>query len=292
MHMAPKSALRLALATTFAFFAAELAGGLWTRSLGLVSDSLHMLLDSTALGLSLLALTWAERPANPVQTYGFKRAEVLAAFFNAMLLMGLSAVLIVRALGRLAEPVAVRATPMLWIAAAGFAVNLFNLWLLHRGQAASLNIRSAYLHVLSDCLGSLAVVTAALLIRATGLTLFDSLASLLISGLILASAVRLFIKTLGVLMEASPSHLSTAEVKDSLSALPGVTGVHDLHVWTLTSGFDLLTAHLTVDDPSRGPDLLTRARAVLRERFGIDHATLQIEPESHREACRANGACP
>lgn len=291
MHTTPKSALRLALFTTGAFFFVELAGGLLTHSLSLVADSFHMLLDSMALVLSFLALLWAERPRNEVQTYGFKRAEILAAFFNALLLMGLSLFLIARAAARFAAPVEVSEGPMLAVAVAGFAVNLFNLWLLHRGQGASLNIRSAYLHVLSDSLGSVAVVVSALLIRWTGQSFYDSLGSIVISVLILVSAARLFLKTLGVLMEASPSHISTAEVKASLEGLPGVREVHDLHVWSLTPGAELLTAHLAVGDLEGSQALLARAHGLLRDRFGIEHATLQIETDYHRECYRANGTC-
>lgn len=291
MRSTPKGALRLALTTTLALFLAELAGGLLTNSLSLVADSFHMLLDALALGLSLLAVVFAERPSNEVQTYGFKRAEILAAFFNAMALMALSIVLILKAFGRLAEPVEVREGPMLAVAAAGFAVNLFNLWLLHRGRGASLNIRSAYLHVLSDSLGSVAVMVAGVLILLTGKTWYDAAGSLLIAGLILVSSSRLFIKTLGVLMEASPSHLSTAEVKAGLGSLAGVRDVHDLHIWSLTSGFELLTAHLVVKDLEAGQEVLERAHRLLEERFAIRHATLQIETDCRREGGHAHGFC-
>ena len=291
MRTTPKGALRLALWTTLTLFLVELAGGVVTHSLSLVADSFHMLLDALALGLSLLALLFAERPSNAVQTYGFKRAEILAAFFNAMVLMGLSIFLILKAIGRFAAPVPIREGPMLAVAAAGFAVNLFNLWLLHRDRGASLNIRSAYLHVLSDSLGSVAVMVSAALILVTGNTVYDAAGSLLISALILVSAARLFIKTLGVLMEASPSHISTAEVRACLAALSGVKEVHDLHVWSLTSGYELLTAHLAVSDLEGSQATLARAHVVLRERFGIRHATLQIETEYHRECHHADGSC-
>jgi cobalt-zinc-cadmium efflux system protein len=291
MAAAPKSSLRLALFTTLALFAAELAGGLFTRSLSLVADSFHMLLDAMALALSFLAMVMAERPSNERQTYGFKRAEILAAFFNAMFLMGLSLVLILKAAGRLAEPVPVREGPMLAIAGVGFAVNLFNLWLLHRDQGASLNVRSAYLHILSDSLGSVVVIAAGVLMALTGRTWYDAAGSLLIAGLILFSATRLFLQTLGILMEASPSHISTAEVRVALGGIPGVRDVHDLHVWTLTSGYELLTAHLEVEAIEGSQSVLTRAHALLHERFGIAHATLQVETDHRKECGRAHGTC-
>jgi cobalt-zinc-cadmium efflux system protein len=205
--------------------------------------------------------------------------------------MGLSLVLILKAFARLAAPAEVREGPMLAVAAAGFAVNLFNLWLLHRGQGASLNLRSAYLHVLSDSLGSVAVIVAGILIVLTGRTWYDAAGSLLIAGLILFSAARLFIKTLGVLMEATPAHISTGEVKASLGGLAGVREVHDLHIWSLTSGYELLTAHLAVGDLREGQEILERAHRLLLERFGIAHATLQIETDCRREGGHGHGTC-
>jgi cobalt-zinc-cadmium efflux system protein len=286
-----QSSLRLALAATFGFFLVELMGGLYTNSLSLLADSFHMLLDAMALLISYLAVRLAERPSTAVQTYGYRRAEILAAFFNAMLLMGLSIALILKAVGRLAAPSPVKEVPMLIIALAGLAVNLFNLRLLHRGQRESLNVRSAYLHVLSDSLGSVVVIIAAVLIEITGWTGYDAAGSLAIAVLILGSATQLFLKTLSVLMEASPAHLSTDEIRSGLEALPGVAGVHDLHVWSLTAGFELLTAHLIVRDADLGPEVLKGAQAMLRSRFNILHPTLQIEAGPAGDCAQGDGNC-
>jgi len=291
MSLAARSSLRLALATTFGFFLLELLGGLYTYSLSLLADSFHMLLDAMALLISFLAVRLAERPSTPVQTYGYKRAEILAAFFNAMLLMGLSIALILKAVGRLAAPAHVRELPMLVIAVAGLGVNLFNVWLLHRSQGQSLNVRSAYLHILSDSLGSIVVIAAALLIEFTGRTGYDAAGSLAIAGLILFSATRLFLETLSILMGASPAHLSTSEIKASLERLPGVAGVHDLHVWTLTSSYEILTAHITLQDLSRSQDILSEAQRMLKSKFNILHPTLQLETEFHAECSRGDGNC-
>jgi cobalt-zinc-cadmium efflux system protein len=291
MPASAKRSLRLALGVTLGFFLVELGGGLYTNSLSLMADAFHMLLDSMALLISFAAVVIAERPSNPVQTYGYRRAEILAAFFNAMILLGLSSFLIFKASARLTAPAPVRELPMLIIAASGLGVNLANLFLLRRAQKESLNVRSAYLHVLGDSLGSLVVIVAAVLIAGTGNTIYDALGSLAISGLILVSAMRLFLKTLAVLMEASPSHLSTAEIQDSFLALPGVRGVHDLHVWTLTSGFEVLSAHLTVTDLASSQEILSGAQEMLRQRYGITHPTIQIETDFHPECLHGHGTC-
>jgi len=286
-----KTSLRLALGGTLGFFLIELSGGWYADSLSLVADAFHMLLDAAALGISYTAVLMAERPSNPVQTYGYRRAEILAAFFNALLLLGLSAGLAFKAASRLAHPVPVREVPMLVIAVIGLVVNGVNLSLLHHSQRDSLNVRSAYLHVLSDSLGSLVVIASAVLIRWTGSARWDALGSLAISVLILVSATRLFIKTLSVLMEASPAHLSTDEIKEALLALPGVIGVHDLHVWTLASGYEILTAHVTAADLSTSQEILSRAQELLRLRFKITHPTLQIETDFHPECGQGHGSC-
>jgi len=286
-----KTSLRLAMGSTLGFFLVELGGGLYANSLSLVADAFHMLLDAAALGISYAAVVMAERPSNPVQTYGYRRAEILAAFFNALLLLGLSAVLAFKAASRLAHPVPVRDVPMLVIAVIGLAVNGVNLSLLHHSQRESLNVRSAYLHVLSDSLGSLVVIVSAVLIRWTGSTRYDALGSLIISILILVSATRLFLKTLSVLMEASPAHLSTDEIREALLSLPGVHDVHDLHVWTLGSGYEILTAHLTAADLSTCQEILSRGQELLRRRFNIAHPTLQIETDFRPECGQGHGSC-
>jgi cobalt-zinc-cadmium efflux system protein len=291
MQRTAQASLRLALAATFGFFLVELLGGLYTNSLSLLADAFHMLLDAMALFISFLAVQLAERPSTPVRTYGYKRAEILAAFFNAMLLMGLSIALILKAANRFSSPAPVREVPMLVIAVAGLGINLFNVWLLRRSQKVSLNVRSAYLHVLSDSLGSVVVIGAAVLIGVTGKSFYDAVGSLAISALILISSTQLFLKTLSILMEASPAHLSTEEIRASLAGLPGVSGVHDLHVWTLTSSYEILTAHLTLHDLARSQEILSQAQGMLREKFHILHPTLQIETEFRAECAQGNGDC-
>ncbi len=240
--------------------------------------------DVAALGLSLGALWLASRPPTARRTYGFQRAEVLAALANALALVIIAAYIFWEAIGRLSDPPEVDGGPMLAVAFVGLAANLTAAGLLYRQRAAGLNVRSALLHVAGDALSSLGVIAAALVILATGGLLADPVISLGIGILILVGSFRIAWEATQVLLEAVPPGLSVAEVQRALRAVPGVQGVHDLHVWTVTSGFVALSAHVETDQGRDQHDVLVDLRLLLSRRFGIDHATIQLETAAlHRE---------
>ena len=282
-------ALKLTLALTATFLVIEAAGGWLTGSLALVADAGHMLTDVAALALSLFALQIATRPATHARTYGYKRFEVLAAAVNGVALVAISIYIAWEAVVRLDEPEPVKSGPMLLVAAAGLGVNLVGMRLLAGGRGASLNLRGAYLHVLGDMLGSIGAITAALIILATGWTRADPLISLLIAALIVFSAWRLLRESVDVLLESTPAGLDVGQIESAITAIPGVQCVHDVHVWTVTSGFPAMSAHVSILDPAVYNRVLVTAQNLLRERFGISHATLQLEtpeleallPDSH-----------
>jgi cobalt-zinc-cadmium efflux system protein len=276
---------RLALTLVLAalYMVAEAVGGLLTGSLALLADAGHMLSDAAALGLSLFAIWISQRPSNPRRTWGYHRTEILAALANGAALVGISVWIFAEAVGRLFHPTPVQGGVMMGIAAGGLAVNLIGLGILSGGLSSgstdNLNLRGAWLHVLTDALGSVQAIAAGALIWAFGWNWADPVASLLISLLVIYSAWSLIRETLGVLMEGTPAHIDLAEVREALSRVPGVCGVHDLHVWTITSGMEALSAHLVSDDSAPYGTVLTRVQDTLHDRFGIDHATIQIEPE-------------
>jgi cobalt-zinc-cadmium efflux system protein len=271
----------LALAATY--LVAEVAGGLWTGSLALLADAGHMGADVAALGLALFAFWLARRPAHPGRTYGYHRAEILAALANGSALVAVAFGIALEALGRLREPSAVAAGPMLAIAAGGLAVNGIGLWLLHDGRESSLNLRGAWLHLLSDALGSVAAIAAGAAILAFGWLLADPIASLAIAALVVRSAWGLLRETVAVLMEGAPGHIDVDRVRESIGGVPGVASVHDLHVWTITSGLVALSCHVRSDDSEPPARLLKAVQRRLREGFGIAHSTVQIEPGDFEE---------
>jgi cobalt-zinc-cadmium efflux system protein len=271
--------LALTLALTGGFLLVEAAAAFWTNSLALLADAGHMLTDAGALGLALFATWIAARPPTPAKTYGYYRAEILAALVNALVLLVVAGFILVEAWERLREPSAVLAGPMALVAALGLAVNLACAWLLHHGAAASLNVRAAYLEVLSDALSSLAALVAAGVVLATGWTGADPLASALIALLIVPRTWALLRQAVNVLLEGVPAHLALPEIEAAMRAVPGVRRVHDLHVWTLTSGREAMSAHVVVDDVRESERLLEALHAVLHARFGIDHTTVQLETE-------------
>jgi cobalt-zinc-cadmium efflux system protein len=268
--------LVLALALSTAYMLAEVIGGFLANSLALLADAGHMLTDAAALALAIMAIRLARRPATAAMTYGYHRAEILAALANGATVVAIAIVIAIEAVRRLGTPPEVRSGLMLTVALGGLLVNLAMLGILHRGRRESLNLRGAWLHVLTDALGSMQAIVAALLIRLLGWRWADPVASLLIALLIAYSAYNLLRRTIAVLMEGVPPHIDVDEVRTALLALPGVAGVHDLHIWTITSGFEAVSAHLLVGEEAREEALL-RAREVLRERFGIEHSTIQVE---------------
>lgn len=276
-------ALTLGLAATYML--AEAVGGWLTGSLALLADAGHMLSDAAALGLSLFAMWIAQRPPTPKRTWGYYRTEILAALINGATLLALSVWVVIEALDRFRSPSEVDAPVMMAISAGGLVVNLIGLRILSGGRDESLNIRGAWLHVLTDALGSVQAIAAGALIWAYGWQWADPLASILISLLVVYSAWHLLRETVGVLMEGTPSHIDLDDVRNTLAGLPGVEGVHDLHVWTITSGMVALSAHLVVEAEAGSRSLLRTVRTALHDRFGIHHATVQIEAEDCEVGC-------
>ena len=284
-HHGGKNKRRLAFTLVLAagYMVAAVVGGLMTNSLALLADAGHMLSDVAALALSFFAVWIADRPAPPHRTYGYYRAEILAALANGAALVAVSIYILVEAFQRMWEPPDVQAPLMLWIACGGLLINLAGLWMLHGGRDENLNIRGAWLHVLSDTLGSVGVILAAGLIWAFGWYWSDPVASLIIGLLVIYSSWRLLAEATAVLMESAPRGIDVDEVRDAVVAMDGVKGIHDLHIWTIASGLDSLSAHVVSDDGQSHPDFLTRLRTMLHDRFGIDHITIQIEPEGFVE---------
>lgn len=278
-HAAPPEpaawrALAWALALTGGFAFVEAAGGWLAGSLALLSDAGHMATDAAALGLALFAQWVARRPPSSRASYGYARAEVLAAFVNALALLLLVAFIVIEAIRRIAHPAPVAGGTVFVIAAVGLAINLGTAWLLSRAKSSA-GAQSALLHVLSDALGSIAALVAGAVIIATGWTPIDPLLSMLTAVLILRSTWRLLAHTIGVLMEGVPSHLDYEEIGTALTHIHGVAGVHDLHVWHMSARHAALSAHLTIDGGDAWPHILEEARRMLAARFHIDHVTLQ-----------------
>ena len=270
----------VAFALTSGFMLAELIGGILANSLALIADAGHMVSDTAALGLGLFAMWMASHPHTERRTFGFHRAEILAALVNGALLLGIALVVSFRAVERLGEPQEVQSGLMFVIAVLGLVVNLVSMKFLHRHRHTSLNVRGAFLHVMGDALGSVGVIVAAVVIHLTGWTPIDALVSLLIAALILVSGWRLVRETISILLESTPRGLDSEALRRDLLAIPGVEDVHDLHIWTVTSGFVSLSCHAEVSSSELADDVLRAATALLRERYGIRHVTIQ--PETSR----------
>ena len=284
---AHRGRLAVVLAITGVVFLVEVVGGLLSGSLALLADAGHMLTDATGLVLALVGANLATRAASPRRTYGMQRAEVLAALSNALLLVAVAVWVAIQAVDRLRQPTEVETDLMLTVAVIGALANAVGLVLLHRGQAESLNVRGAYLEVLADLLGSIAVIIAAVLILATGWTRFDALASLLIFSLILPRAWALLREVVDVLLEATPRGVDLDEVRQHIKEVPGVVDVHDLHVWAITSGVPVISAHVVVDDAcisqGRSGQVLDRLSDCLGGHFDVEHCTFQLEPMGHQD---------
>lgn len=265
-----------ALWLTLGFAFVEAAAGWWSGSLALISDAGHMLTDATALGLAALAAWLARKPPSGRHTYGLVRLEVLAALVNSLLMLALISFIAVEALDRFAHPLAVQGGTVTAVAVLGLLVNLGVAWTLSHGEE-TLNTRAALMHVMGDILGSVAALAAGLVIQFTGWTTIDPLLSLLVSGLILVSAWRLLSEAVHVLLEAVPAHIDLKAVGSDLAGIDGVASVHDLHIWTLSSGQIALSAHLDIHYLADWTAILVRAREVMRAHHGIGHITLQPE---------------
>jgi cobalt-zinc-cadmium efflux system protein len=264
------------LVLTGLFMVVEAIGGWVAGSLALLADAGHMLTDVGALGLSLLTAWIAQRPADHSKTYGYLRWEILAALVNGAALFGIAGWIVVEAVQRIQHPEPVRTGLFLTIAAIGLVVNLVSLSLLHGAREGSLNTRGAYLHVLGDALGSLGALLAAGIIALTGWTAADPIVSVLLSLLILIGAWRLIRESTDILLESVPRHVSLAEVQGRMLAVPGVSAVHDLHVWTVTSGMVAMSGHVVVPSLDAHPGVLEGIRAEMAT-LGISHVTVQLE---------------
>jgi cobalt-zinc-cadmium efflux system protein len=269
-------ALRLALVLTVGILVVEAIGGWISNSLALLADAGHVLTDAAALALSLFVAWFSRQPVTPERTYGYLRWEILAALINGATLLGICVWIVVEAVLRFRAPEAVGGGVMLGVAIAGLAANGIAALLLHPVNDSSLNVRGAYLHVLGDLLASVATIAAAIVIELTGWLHADPIASLLTTLLIVRGAWGLVRDSVDVLLESTPSHIALPEVRSALEGIPGVESVHDLHVWTVTSGMVAMSAHAIVREPDRQQDVLERA-CDLMGRMGIHHITVQIE---------------
>jgi len=274
-----KKGLTIALIITTSIMLLEFFGGLITNSLALLSDSGHMLSDAASLSLSLVAMWFATRPASPNKTYGYYRFEILAALFNGVTLFLIAGFIIFEAYERFLDPPSVASGTMMLIAGIGLVANLLSAWaLLHKGDVSgNVNLRSAYLHVLGDALGSVGAIIAGIVMYFFEFYMADPLISVIVALLILKSAWGVITHTVHILMEGAPVTINQEEVKKTLLEIDGVINVHDLHIWTITSGLDSLSCHLLINDDSDGQEILQQSINKIEKSFNIKHTTIQIE---------------
>ncbi|MGO4182642.1 cation diffusion facilitator family transporter [Paenibacillus sp. MCAF9] len=284
-----KAGLLIALIITAGIMVLEFVGGLVTNSLALLSDSGHMLSDTAALALSLAAMWIAVRPASSNRTYGFHRFEILAALFNGITLFVIAAFIIAEAIKRFGEPPTVASGSMMIIAGIGLLANIASAWFLMRKADVkdNLNVRSAYLHVIGDAIGSVGAIIAGILMYSFSWYIADPIISVVVALLILRSAWGVIKSTVHILMEGTPAHVNAEQVKEALLDIQGVKDVHDLHIWTITSGIDSLSCHLIVEDEKDCQVILQEAIQHLADRFQIEHSTIQIEKSQLKHsACK------
>ncbi|WP_326653904.1 MULTISPECIES: cation diffusion facilitator family transporter [unclassified Streptomyces] len=279
--------LRIALAITLSVMVLEIVGGFLSDSLALIADAAHMATDGVGLAMALLAIHFANRPAVQNRTFGFARAEILAALANCLLLLGVGGYLLYEAVQRFITPAETKGGLTIAFALIGLVANMISLSLLVRGQKESLNVRGAYLEVLADTLGSLTVLVSAGIILATGWQPADPIASLVIGLMIVPRTWKLLRETLNVLLEAAPKGVDMGEVRAHIVALPGVEDVHDLHAWTITSGMPVLSAHVVVSqdalDTVGHEKMLHNLQGCIGDHFDVEHCTFQLEPIGHAE---------
>lgn len=270
--------LAIVVGLTLTVMVAQVVVGLTAGSLALLSDAGHMATDALGVTMALVAATLARRPRpTPSHTFGLHRVEILSALANAVLLVCVAAYVIVEAVQRIGHDHTLEVGPVLVVGAIGLAANIAGFLVLRSDARDNLNVRGAYLEVVADAVGSVAVITATTLVWATGWMWLDTVAALAIGALIIPRSLGLGRAALRVLVEAAPAHLDPEEITRALYDVPAVEGIHDLHVWTLTSGKEMLMAHVSVSDHADTNDVLARTRQVLAERFGITHATVQVE---------------
>jgi len=280
-----QKSLTIVLGLTTTFFLVELFGAFWTHSLALLSDAIHMLSDIGALGLALFAAWAASKPARANKTFGYYRAEVLAAFFNSALLLIIAITIFREAYTRIHSPIVIKTIPMLIIATIGLAINLVGAFILSQHQNENINIRGALIHVLGDTLGSLGAITAGLVIWIKGWLWFDPLISFLIGAIIIFNALRILWDTVNILMQGAPRHINLEQIRRSMLQVEGVKEICDLHIWTLTSHLDMLSAHVIVNNIHQSMEVLKDLQKLLQENYGLEHVTIQIEDGS-TEICK------
>ena len=271
--------LGIALAMTLTYMSAEVIGGIITGSLALLADAAHMLTDAAGLGLALLAIRFAAKPATAQKTYGYMRAEILSALANSTFLLLVTGYILYEAYTRFVSPPTVASTPMMIVAVIGLAVNLISMRILSGGSSESLNVRGAYFEVISDMLGSIGVILAALVIKFTGWTVADPIIAAAIGLFIIPRTWRLLNETVHILLEGVPTDIDLAEVAQSLSSIENVRAIHDLHVWTITSGMNAMSVHLRVSTPAQSAVALQSARELMKKKYKIEHVTIQIETD-------------
>ncbi|MEU6763098.1 cation diffusion facilitator family transporter [Streptomyces sp. NPDC046853] len=279
--------LRIALGITVTVMVVEIVGGIMADSLALIADATHMATDALGLGMALLAIQFASRPATENRTFGYARAEILAALANCLLLLGVGGYVLFEAIQRFITPAETEGGLTIVFGVVGLVANVISLSLLMRGQQDSLNVRGAFLEVMADALGSLAVIVAAVLILTTGWQAADPIASLVIGLMIVPRTVKLLRETLNVLLESAPKGVDMAEVRSHILDLPGVEDVHDLHAWTITSGMPVLSAHVVVSTETLNAigneKMLHELQGCLGDHFDVEHCTFQLEPVGHAE---------
>jgi cobalt-zinc-cadmium efflux system protein len=270
--------MTVVLGLTASYLVVEVVGGILTGSLALLADAAHMLTDVAALGLALMAISFGQRAATPERSFGYHRVEILAAMANAVVLLGISALILYEAYDRFVHPPEVASRPMLIVATIGLMVNVVSMALLQAGSKESLNVKGAYLEVLSDALTSVGVIVAAALIWATGWTRVDAIISAGIGLFIVPRTWALLTEGTHVLLEGTPADVNLAAVRAALAGVAGVADVHDLHAWSLTSGVNALSVHVVLAEGASHRDVLSAVHQRLTSEFPIRHATVQIEP--------------
>ena len=271
-----------AISITGSWFLIELAGGIYSNSLALMADAAHMLTDLGALGLSLFALQVSSRPATHEKTYGYHRAEILAALANGILLVLIGLYIFYEAWQRFMDPPEVKSVPMLAVAVAGLLANLATAALLYRSRKESLNLRGAFLHVSADALGSIGAIAAGVLIWTRQWYIADPVVSVMVGVLVLYSSWKLLSESVDILLEATPAHLEIPEILREIGAVKGVVSVHDLHVWSISTRRAAMSCHVIVKTGDNAGMVLKELGRLMREKYGIEHTTIQTEPEGWR----------
>lgn len=275
--------LSVVIATSSTVLVLEVVGSKVTGSLALLADAGHVLTDIAGVSLALLAIWFGSRPATDRRTFGYYRLEILAAVVNALVLFAISGYILFEAWRRWSEPIEIASAGMLAIAIVGLAVNLFAMWILRGIQASSLNLRGAYLEVIADALGSVAVIVAAVLIAMTGVVAFDPIASVVIGLLIVPRTWGLLREAIDVLLEATPRGMDMTHVRQHILDAPGVVDVHDLHAWTITSGLPVLSAHVILESGANANAALDSLSSCLADHFDVEHSTFQLETADRRQ---------